>query len=191
MKQQPIETEEERVELSAKSCDPATGFEVPCPSGTGVISNTYAELTGIKGRIRRQWSTKCATTFLCLLPLLAHADLLYQNQGCGEVQPSADALRQAFREGREVRIYLTREANGIIEEYMTVITAARFDEPVIAALIPLRPGIDAHANATSAGSIVAGSIDTQGHYRYGSYRFGSTATGDTKSLCFSISWFGQ
>lgn len=181
-----------------------TRLELATPTLARWLANALKPLRGKEYSIFGAMCKGAASVGLrCgVLLVVSHAagaaELLYRNDGCTDNTASAsyqariEPLRDAFRQGREVRVYLSRtEADGHLGEYMATITAARFDELVVSALLPMRPLIDGHANAIAAGGQFVGSIDSLGIYRYGAYKFGQTGTAPTSAACFTVSWFAQ
>ncbi len=154
----------------------------------------------LESRPNQQRGRVVKTALLLLaLSMAAHAnELLFENIGCNE-DPTAESyeariepLKAAFRTGRQVRVYMKRvHDDGSAEEYFTELTAGRFDENVVYALLPLRPYIDGHARVTRPDALLMGGLNSLGLYWHGVYVVDAKPGKMAAAECFDIRWFGN
>jgi hypothetical protein len=87
-----------------------------------------------------------------------------------------NALKNAFRNGRQVRVSMTYVPDG--SEYFTELTAGEFLTDRINVVLPLQSYMNAHNVVSRLNGLFSECIDTLGGYQWGAFLFGS----DTVSL---------
>lgn len=107
-------------------------------------------------------------------PELLLRNTLPQDPNDPVYQAQLTALKDAFRQGRRIRVTMSRSDG----EYFTQIISGKMMSDRVTAMLPLRPNLNSEAMLGNYNSIFGGSIDTLGRYYWGAYMFDA----DTNAL---------